>query len=422
MSKHEEFEELAALAATGQLSAEEVERLAEHLEDCEVCRAASDDFSAILGEMPASERVTVDHDLVRQIDQGGFRERFLARARAEGRRFSEDAEKAPTKRTWSFPRLLPAYQGIAAGVLLAVVAGAVGYRAFHSAAKYPGRQNAAQQGTSGSVAMARKSDDLENRMLALQQASDASVKAAGVLRAENAELVARVGSLEKQLVASEAGKADLEQTLVHTSEMNAQLASQLDENTQILAETKSELDRAQSDRAALLTDMAAAKNQVADLSQQVRLEAVAVDEDTQELRAARQLAGFMGAPDLHIIDVHDADGNGRDRTSSGRVFYVEGQQMTFYAFGLDEKKLGDAKYAFQVWGSRLDEPSTAKNLGVLNNDDLHQKTWVLKVTDPRQLAGIDSVFVTLEPREGAGEKPRGRKILYAFLGGQANHP
>jgi hypothetical protein len=58
---------------------------------------------------------------------------------------------------------------------------------------------------------------------------------------------------------------------------------------------------------------------------------------------------------------------------------------------------------------------------MLNNDQ-HQKTWVLKVTDPRQLAGIDSIFVTLEPREGVGEKPRGKRILYAFLGGQANHP
>jgi hypothetical protein len=31
------------------------------------------------------------------------------------------------------------------------------------------------------------------------------------------------------------------------------------------------------------------------------------------------------------------------------------------------------------------------------------------------------VFVTIEPHEG-GEKPSGKKILYAFLGGKANHP
>jgi hypothetical protein len=29
--------------------------------------------------------------------------------------------------------------------------------------------------------------------------------------------------------------------------------------------------------------------------------------------------------------------------------------------------------------------------------------------------------VTLEPQE-SGEKPKDKKILYAFLGGKANHP
>jgi len=59
---------------------------------------------------------------------------------------------------------------------------------------------------------------------------------------------------------------------------------------------------------------------------------------------------------------------------------------------------------------------------VLYVDDKVQRRWVLKVDDPRQLAEINSVFVTLEPHDGGSEKPRGHKILYAFLSGQANHP
>ena len=39
----------------------------------------------------------------------------------------------------------------------------------------------------------------------------------------------------------------------------------------------------------------------------------------------------------------------------------------------------------------------------------------------QQLAEIDSVFVTLESHQGT-RKPLGGKILFAFLGGQANHP
>jgi hypothetical protein len=59
---------------------------------------------------------------------------------------------------------------------------------------------------------------------------------------------------------------------------------------------------------------------------------------------------------------------------------------------------------------------------MLYADDKTQRRWILKVDDPRQLAEINSVFVTLEPHDGGSEKPRGHKILYAFLTGQANHP
>jgi hypothetical protein len=54
-------------------------------------------------------------------------------------------------------------------------------------------------------------------------------------------------------------------------------------------------------------------------------------------------------------------------------------------------------------------------------DDHDQRRWVLKVTDPALLQGIDSVFVTAE---GLGDvkEPRGRKLLYAYVVGQANHP
>jgi hypothetical protein len=57
----------------------------------------------------------------------------------------------------------------------------------------------------------------------------------------------------------------------------------------------------------------------------------------------------------------------------------------------------------------------------LYTDNKDQKRWALKVDDPQQLAEIDSVFVTLESHQGAS-KPSGGKILFAFLGGKANHP
>jgi hypothetical protein len=57
----------------------------------------------------------------------------------------------------------------------------------------------------------------------------------------------------------------------------------------------------------------------------------------------------------------------------------------------------------------------------LYTDNKDQKRWAFKVDDPQQLAEIDSVFVTLEPHQGAS-RPRGGRILFAYLGGKANHP
>src|SRR5260370_35770888 len=93
MSKHEQFEELCALAATGQLSADEQKLLVEHLEDCEPCRAACNEFALILRELPTNEKDCVDKALLRQIEKNGLRERFLEQARGQGIRFSDEAHE-----------------------------------------------------------------------------------------------------------------------------------------------------------------------------------------------------------------------------------------------------------------------------------------------------------------------------------------
>jgi hypothetical protein len=140
------------------------------------------------------------------------------------------------------------------------------------------------------------------------------------------------------------------------------------------------------------------------------------------LAIGRDVRDLMGARNLHIIDVHDANGAGKDQKSFGRAFYTEGKSLIFYAFDLDDKKVVNANYTYKAWGERLGQPASVKSLGMLYVDDRAQRRWLLKVDNPRQLAEINSVFVTLEPRNGNGDKPKGKRILYAFLGGEANHP
>ena len=424
MSKHEEFEELCTLAATGQLAPDEERRFQEHLGACQSCRAACEEFSVILHELPTSDRDILEKDVVRQVEENGFRDRFLARARADGRRFSQEVEKDTRNVAWGFFRWLPSYQGVAVGVMVVLLAGVVAYRLLHRAGA------GSQVVDAGRIAsapndlepMEDRQDKLAKRVSELELANNNSQKANAELTTEKVQLLARLEGLKEELQASRTDKAEIERALSRVSDMNGQLAGQLDQNTQVLAQTKNELEKAHADRESMQAQLIAATSQISDLSQQVRLQAASLEQDKQLLFAGRDITDLMGARNLHIIDVHDADGNGKDKQSFGRVFYTEGKRLIFYAFDLDENKVVNAKYTFEAWGERLGQPTSVKSLGILYADDKNQRRWVLKVDDPQRLAQIDSVFVTLEPRDGGTEKPRGHKILYAFLSGQANHP
>jgi hypothetical protein len=163
------------------------------------------------------------------------------------------------------------------------------------------------------------------------------------------------------------------------------------------------------------------RRSVDDLSRQLNAQTVSLDREKELLNAGRDVTDLMGARSLHVVDVYDGDGTGKNKKSFGRVFYTEGKSLIFYAFDLDERKVVNAKYSYKAWGERQANPSSVKSLGILYADDKAQKRWVLKVNDPEQLAEIDSVFVTLEPHDDAGQ-PHGKKLLFAFLGSSANHP
>src|SRR5713226_3228895 len=125
MRKHEDFEELAALAAIGQLSVEEHRELLEHLRGCPTCRRTSDQFNFILDELPLPEPSVSDRDLQR-LQGASYRQRFLERASADGVRFTPEAlgEKKRRIATSFFRNWRPYALGIASAVVVVVVASA----------------------------------------------------------------------------------------------------------------------------------------------------------------------------------------------------------------------------------------------------------------------------------------------------------
>jgi hypothetical protein len=128
--------------------------------------------------------------------------------------------------------------------------------------------------------------------------------------------------------------------------------------------------------------------------------------------------GILAARNLHIVDVYDADTTGK-RRSFGRIFYVENQELVFYAYDLSDQRHANAE--FYAWGAGLNPGQEVARLGILHNDGRSEKRWVLKYNDARVLSKLDSIFVTAETGSNP-DKPKGKRVLFAVLAGQPNHP
>jgi hypothetical protein len=429
MLKHETFEELCALAATGELSPEDETRLADHLQECESCRTACADFSAILRELPEHGAKLADKSLLRELEEGGLRDRFLGHARAGGVRFSSAAVESHGALPADFTHVwrgsgFSVYQRIAASVVAIVAVGLAGYRVAHRNDRRTADQSATVlQSNQTAAAQPGKADDATLlRLSNLENLERSSEQRIASLTKEKDGLVARVGGLESELKAAQDDKQDLTHTISHLNDANAQLASQNEVSLQELVATKAELEKVRATREHAEGELTAVRAELGTLKQQMRTETASLAQDRQLLTVGRDVTNLMAARSLHVIDVYDGDGRGNNKKAFGRVFYTEGKSLIFYAYDLDEKKLADAKYSFEAWGQRQADPQSAKRLGILYSDDKGDKRWVLKVDNPDQLREIDSVFVTLEPHGASSDKPTGQKLLFAFLGSKANHP
>jgi hypothetical protein len=147
----------------------------------------------------------------------------------------------------------------------------------------------------------------------------------------------------------------------------------------------------------------------------------AVEQQQELLAHDRDIRELMGARDLYVAEVYDVARTGATQKPYGRVFYTKGKSLIFYAYDLDQQP--DVKNAstFQVWGRRGPDREQAFPLGIFYEDNTAKKRWVLKLDDPKLLAQIDAVFVTVEPN-GKSRKPSGKPLLFAYLRVDPNHP
>jgi Anti-sigma-K factor rskA len=438
MDSHEKYLELCAASTAGELSRGEEQELQEHLAVCVVCRRVKHDYEmTVQNAVPAladdlgPPAFEPEDDWSVEEAEAAFFKRLRtdqnsplvnpsgkANSEQAGRRFTYRPSQIPWAELW-----MP----FAACILLAIALGFVAYRrGLNRGTANRQQQSATSNPSTGSIEeqisdfgherlqfltkladddraikefkrqVAEQTDEIKrlkaangNAVANKQGASQPSADASSEIAHRDAELVAAQTNLQ-QLQA----KADtLSQQRENTAKQAQALQTKVDELTQLVRDGEQALDQ----------------QQVVNAKQQVLLDH---DRDIREL---------MGARDLYIAEVHDVAGTGETDKTYGRVFYTKGKSLIFYAYDLDQEADLKTASTFQAWGSRGIDKQQALSLGVFYEDNTSKKRWVLKFDDPKTLANIDAVFVTVEPH-GGSHHPSGKQLLFAYLRVTPNHP
>src|SRR5262245_5646972 len=131
-SRHEYFQELGVLAASGQISEPEFIELQDHIQQCEECRSAYADFIDLVhNKLPLADSALSGPSRLSGFfsENSSYRERFLARARKEGLIVSQKPPDTVGRklRHWFWPGLgNPQFATLLVAVSL-VTAGLLGY-------------------------------------------------------------------------------------------------------------------------------------------------------------------------------------------------------------------------------------------------------------------------------------------------------
>ena len=437
-SHSEYFEELCALAASGQVSEEELVELQDHMQECAACRSAYSDFS----DLVRNKLILADSEVTHLSAGSGvflhntaLKQRFLTRARKQGLVLSPNPESESfwsRFAKWLWPQLT--YQRVSAAVIgiLLLTIGALGYSMLQSNTRYrqlafemaaPSEAGSRPRATAVAPEPSRESTSAAAPTSAVLPpvANTAEELELAQARRDYAASEERARDLQDQLQAAAAELGSVRGQLEEATVSRTLLATRLAETEQNFNRVSDELQDLRAGRFKDSATILAQDSRIQELSRQLSAQTEILDRERTLLAAGRDIHDLMGARNLHIVDVYDVDTKGKDSQAFGRVFYTEAKSLIFYAFDLGDRNTEKRNASFQVWGTSGPTQSTAQSLGIFYVDDQKQNRWVLQFENPAVLSEIDSVFVTVEP-PGGSSKPTGHKLLYAYLKANPNHP
>ncbi|MGH9511447.1 MAG: anti-sigma factor domain-containing protein [Terriglobales bacterium] len=429
-SPHDEFLALCALSTSGELTGEERKRVQDHLAACPSCGEAMKQYEAVVSKaIPAlghePELVESDPSWLQDQAEASLFQRLAMeeefgrdRGGGNGDSVSKDLLRVPlsaSQVTWRNVWTL-----CAACVLLCIALGVLAYRF------------GIRRGTESDIASAPR--DQANQIVLQQQVSDAGHERE-VLRSEISRRDKAIVSLRHELEqqSAEMGRMKLAQNELEADLQSRQAGSQ--DLLQQRSELSQKLEAVEAKARGLQDKLASFEQQssrddgrsaaldvkVADLTRLLHDREATIDQQQELLGHDRDIRDLMGARDLYVAEVYDVARTGETKKPYGRVFYTKGKSLIFYAYDLDQQPGVKNASTFQAWGRRGPDRRQALSLGVFYVDNASKKRWVLRFDDPKALAQIDAVFVTVEPN-GGSHKPSNKPLLFAYLHIDPNHP
>jgi hypothetical protein len=432
---HDEFLELCAAFTTGDLSDDEQKKLKNHLAVCATCREKLRQYESIASNIiPA---VAASEAYENKSDDPSWSERKAEKALFErlAREEKDPQSNSSGNVTPFFPhRILPSssestWRNVwvlyAAGILLFCALSFFAYRVethrTAELAKSAPPRSTSPQAHPGQISLEEQlSDAGHDRAMTNAEIAERD-KVIAVLRSQIAKQSSEISELKvaetrlaSDLQANNANKRDLAR---QKDELIQRLES-AENNSQTLQQ---KLDSLAEESAQDAQQAKASEAKVNQLTRELQEQQAAVEQRDEMLVKDRDIRDLIGARDLYIAEIYDVAGTGEIKKPYGRVFYTRGKSLIFYAYDLDQQAGLQTVNAFQAWGRRGPDRQHALSLGVFYEDNVARKRWILKCDDPKTLAQIDGVFVTIEP-EGGSHKPSNKTLLFASLKIDPNHP
>lgn len=425
--EHEPYARLCALFTSGELTEDEHAQLGAHLAGCESCAALLQKYRALAKSgmallAPPHRSTSSEESLAIE----------SAKAKLMKRIASDRASRRPRlvpRTAWSFSslRMRPIFAGAAALLVMAAIAG-FSYRLgqgkianIKNSTATPPAEITSQP---AKVAQVLTGQNLSSQDHPAAESSEVP-RLKQELKRQEAMITESQALQEKLQRYSQKGTA----AMTALDSEKAALASERDALNHRLQETQAALEAAQQrlqilqeEQKGQLLRTASLQTRVDELSASLTRTQDAARRDEGFLASGRDIRELMGARELYIADVFDIDREGKARKPFGRVFYTGGKSLLFYAFDLDREPGVREASTFQVWGRRGPGDKRPLSMGILYEDSAANRRWTLRFDDPKVLAEIDAVFVTVEPRGKTGQKPTGRQLLFASLRTPPNHP